>query len=433
MKEDFIQFVWQNALFDTRNLKTVDGKSIEIASPGILNHDSGPDFSGAFIKMEGVTWAGNVEIHMFASEWNDHQHQIDPAYNNVVLHVVYEYDGPIKTKEGVIVPTVELKSRLNPSAVKVYYELNTKQQDIACNSRISSLNPIDWKLCLDRMIVERLEHKSRDFMDLLEKTTNNWEESFYIFLARAFGFKLNAIPFTMLAQSIPYNVYMKNGDRPFVIESILFGQAGFLEDTFLDDYPNMLKREYTHHKYKYGFSALPKSMWKMSKMRPNNFPSIRIAQFSSIMSKQDKLFGLIKSSTSVERIRATFLNIPVHPYWQNHAQFDSSINSRSAQLGQMAVNNLLINAVVPALYAYAKVNDDSTYVEKSLNILESIPAENNRITRKWLSLGMDISSSKESQGAIHLYNEKCARKKCVSCSIGQKWILKNDKQNKCHI
>lgn len=433
MKEDFIQFVWRNSLFDTSKLKTVDGKALEIISPGVLNHDSGPDFSGGFVKIDEVTWAGNVEIHMFSNEWNSHNHHIDPAYNNVVLHVVYEYEGPIKTNEGVIVPTLELKSLINPTALQAYFELNNQQDDISCQSRISFLDTIDWKLCLDRMIVERLEFKSQSFLELFNKTTNNWEESFYLFLARAFGFKLNAIPFSMLAQSIPNAIYSKNRDNPFVIESILFGQAGFLKDSFDDDYPNMLKREYIHHKYKYGFSALPKSAWKMSKMRPNNFPSIRIAQFASLMSRQINLFDEIVSCSDINQIRAIFADLQVHPYWQNHAQFDSSINSRSAQLGQMAINNILINAIVPALYAYAKLGDDIKIIEKCLEILEHIPPENNRITRKWLSLGMDIKSSKESQGAIHLYNEKCSRKKCVSCRIGQKWILKHDKQDKCHI
>ncbi len=423
MNEDFIQFVWQFMRFDASDIKTDDGEPVGILNQGILNTDSGPDFSSGRVFIGDIEWVGNIEIHTIASDWNAHGHQHDSAYNNVILHVVYENDQSIFDESGRKVPTIELKNRIDPQSIHAWEKLCRSKHQVACQNELVTIEDIVVQQTLNRNLIQRLERKTAEIEQVCVQSNNNWEYVLYNILCRGFGFRVNGLPFSILSSTLPFRLVESTRHNQFQLEALLFGQAGFLEEEFEDDYPDMLKKEFQHLKNKHQLQPLSKSVWKMSRMRPNNFPVLRIAQLAAILCRVPKLFRQVLECKDYDELKSIFNDHPPHAYWQNHSSFDKGIPSRSATIGVSSIDTLIINSIAPFVFHYGRVHTREDLSELALKLLYEIPPEKNGIIRSWRELGIHARNAADSQALIQLKNENCSRKKCVSCAIGTKLLM----------
>lgn len=419
MKEDFLHYLWRMRLFEEKELHTAKGEKIEILHPGFLNTHAGPDFSNARIRINNTLWAGNVEMHLQASDWQKHGHSNDSAYDNVILHVVLENDQAVKNKFGDIIPCIEMNKRIPAGYLAKYQKLQHNEYWIPCQHHIHQINPFHVNIWLDRLLVERLEYRTKNMVIDLVRTKNNWEESFYRFLSRAFGFKVNSLAFETLARSLPLSVLLKHKNSLFQIESLLFGQAGLLDQAFEDDYPNKLKKEYGFLKKKYGLHSIPTASWKFLRMRPANFPTIRIAQLATLIFQSSHLFSKILTAGNVEELENAF-DVKLSNYWKNHYVFDKASVKKQKKLGKSAIHLLIINTIAPFIFLYGKEKAEQKYKDKALALLEALKPESNTIIKQWDKLGVKADSAYRSQALLQLKNEYCNRKRCLECSIGGK-------------
>lgn len=423
--EDFLFYVWQFKVFNHQNLKTIDGQPIELIYNGVLNKDAGPDFQGAKVKIGDTEWAGNVEIHIKSSDWERHNHTQDKAYNNVILHVVYEYDKAVMRNDGTAVPTLEIKPFIYSNIENQYKALVQNLNWIPCEKHLSAVEELYLESWLLRMLIERLEMKSERFLETLTEYKGSWDDAFYIALARNFGFKTNAVPFEMLARSLPQQILARHKNNPLQIEALIFGQAGFLDDSLDDDFHSSLRREYSFLKAKYNLKPIDKYLWKFLRLRPQNFPTLRLAQFSSLVIKSSHLFSKILEVKEPKQIAGLFKELPVSPYWQTHYRFDRQAEGVSVQLGSTSVNNILLNSVAVTLFSYGTYTDDHAIKDRALNLLETIPFEANQITRRFLEVGVKKGNSDRSQALLHLKKSYCDLKKCLNCAVGTKIVNPN--------
>jgi hypothetical protein len=426
MQESFLQYIWQFQYFNKRNLFTVQGEEIFVYHPGLLNTLSGPDFSNARVKIGGMSWAGTIEIHTQSSEWIVHRHHHDSAYDNVVLHVVWKDDRPVTREDGTLLPTLELKGRVDSALILQYRKLVGSALSIPCERMLSRVQTIVQIGMMGRALYERLERKSQSVIDLLNHNKDDWEETMYQLLARNFGFKINSEPFLQLARGVPYRNLGRHADRLLQVEAILFGQAGFLEQRSSDPYQLELRREYKvmSAKYKLQGAQLKMTQWKFMRMRPANFPTIRLAQFSALISKQKNLFSRVLAATTYRETVAIFDN-EQSEYWQTHYSFGSTTKGETCTLGQSSIDNLIINTVVPLLVAYGKQRDQQELVDRAEVILEQIAAEENSILRAFTKAGFDVKNAFDSQALIQLFNSYCSPRQCLNCAIGAA-LLKPD-------
>lgn len=423
MNEDLLHYVWKFQLFNHNNLKLTSGEDIEIIKPGSHNFDSGPDFFNGQIKIDQTTWAGNVEIHTLSSHWFLHNHQSNEAYDKIILHVVWQDDKPVKQSNGYLIPTIELKGLVSKSVIEKYEDLKKSKVWIPCENEIDKVDSIVVQQAKNRTLIERLERKTDRILQVLSLTNNDWEETFYHFLAKYFGFKTNAVPFELLATSAEFKIIRKLQANSTQLLALLFGQAGFLNSELKDAYPSELKKEYDFLKRKFQLKPLEVSLWKFMRMRPSNFPTIRIAQFGAIYLKNSQLFQSILEADSISELVKLF-EVKSDNYWENHFRFDVVSKQKSTKnLGRSSINLLIINVVTPFLFIYGKKVGNEEYVEKSFKFLENLPAEKNSIIKKWNALGVNTESSFDSQALIQLKNEYCDPKKCLNCAIGN-FILK---------
>lgn len=423
MNEDFLHYIWKFQLFDHNELKTTEGESLQIKNAGIHNLDSGPDFFNAQLKIEQTLWAGNVEIHSKASDWYLHNHQEDVAYDRIILHVVYEDDKEIFRSNGLKIPTLVLKDRIDLKLMNNYRDLIENLLWVPCVNHIKevpSFLKLHW---LDRMLAERLESKSQKILNWLSLNKNNWEETFYQALARNFGFRINAVPFELLATSLPFSQLSKHKDHLFQLEALLFGQAGLLSNQkFKDQYPQKLQAEYLFLKNKFKLKNIEAHLWKFMRMRPANFPSIRLSQFAHLLHNSKNIFSESMEETKIENLRKKY-RLQASDYWNDHYRFDKkSSDSRLKKMSENSSNNILINTVAPFLFLYGRKSGDESYVNRSFELLEECSAENNQIIRYWKKLQMPVESSYHSQALIQLKNEYCDNKKCLNCAIGNEII-----------
>lgn len=422
--EDFLHYVWKFRLFDRGNLQTNDGEALEIFSAGIHNSDSGPDFQNARIKIGDTIWAGNVEVHLSSSDWKKHGHATDDAYENVILHVVYRDDAPLVLTNGRRVPTLELQNRIPDELYSRYHKLIFGEKSIIpCEASISSVDNLTLYNWLTRVLVERLEKKSATVIAALNLNRGDWEETFYQFLAANFGFKTNAVPFELLAKSIPQNILAKNKNNPIQIEALVFGQAGFLNEEFKDEYPLKLKEEYGFLQKKYKLAPVEKHLWKFMRLRPANFPTIRLAQFAALIVKSNHLFSKLLEIKDVKALKALFTDVKVNPYWEDHYRFDVVSPPSPKNIGEASVDILLLNTMALFLFSYGKYNQQQHFINRSLQLLEYLPCENNKIITDFTNLGVKIKTAFESQALIELKNNYCNYKKCLQCGVGNR-ILK---------
>jgi hypothetical protein len=423
MSEDFLHHIWKFRLFDQLNLQTTDAVPVEIIHPGQHNTDSGPDFFNARIRVGDTVWAGNVEVHITASDWNRHGHQKDPAYQNIILHVVFAADKAILRDTGEQVPTLVIGPRVSQKMYTNYLHFKVSGDWIPCARQIADVAPIHFDSALDRVLVERLERKSGQILQCLRLNHNNWEETLYQQLARSFGFRTNASPFELLARSLPSLCIARHRSSLLQVEALLFGQAGLLETDLHDAYPRALQNEYVYLKKKFSLQPVQSHLWKFHRLRPVNFPTIRIAQFAALLSGASNLFSKIMDCEDLKALRVLFM-VEASSYWDSHYSFDRSSPQRKKSFGESAFLNVLINTVVPFLFVYGKEKADDQYCSRALRFLTELPAESNAILAEWEALGCRHETAYESQALLELKNEYCSKRRCLSCNVGT-YLLKN--------
>ena len=423
MSEEFLHHVYKFKLFNQLGLATTNGLAVEIIKAGEHNKDAGPDFFNARIKVDNTLWAGNVEVHINSSDWEKHNHQSNKAYNNIILHVVYNDDRPLMDSRGEAVPTIEIKNLIPQKLYSNYLNFKSNTDWIPCEKHFYAVPEVIVNSTLDRLLLERLERKSNAILNSLKLNNNNWEESFYQFLARNFGFNTNAVPFEILAKATPTATLAKHKNSLVQLEAILFGQAGFLEQHLDDNYLQLLQNEYTFLKKKYNLVPLDNHLWKFLRLRPVNFPTIRIAQFANLIFNSNHLFSKIMETDNLERLKS-LINTDVSEYWQTHYMFDKLSTNKSKHFGDSAVNNIIINTVVPYLFVYGKLKDEQKYIERAITFLEQTKGESNSIINKWKLLNAPVKSAHSTQALLQLKKEYCDNKKCIDCTIGN-YLLKN--------
>lgn len=421
MREEFLHFIWLYQLFDHSRLKTEEGEVLLILQPGMHNTHSGPDFSEARIRIGENVWVGHVEIHVRSSDWYAHNHHLDNAYKNVVLHVVYEDKLPNEKKERPNIPVFNLKGRVDLTKYLQWQKLVNRPDWIPCKSRFNEVPEIVKLQAIERMAVERLERKTKEVNQILDQHQGHWEQTLLIMLCRSLGAKVNTEPFQVLAELLPFNMIKKLKGRILGIEAILFGMAGFLKNPSDDEYYKKLFDEYTFLKHKYSFKEMNAAQWKFMRMRPANFPSLRIAQLAVILSQWDKLTEELFYQTSAKNL-AAILQQTVNPYWKIHYRFEKTSKKKSDRMGFTMVKNIIINTFVPFLYAYGKAHGNEEQQESALETLQQTKVEKNNIISGWKALDLIPENAFETQGLIELKNEYCAFKKCLTCKIGV-WML----------
>lgn len=411
MKEDFLYYLWNNKLIDGE-LFTTSGEPVTVFATGYRNDDSGPDFLEARIKIGDKTWAGHVEIHVKASDWKRHQHHIDKAYNNVILHVVYEND-----LATAIIPTLELKGHFDETLYEKYQDFITTKGWIPCERSLPDIPKLTLISWLDTVLVERLEQKAEATEKALQDNTFDWEDALYKLIMRYSGLKVNNEAFARLASILPFKTILKHADNLLQVESMLFGCAGFLEKEFTDQYPQLLKREFAVMKAKFNLQTMPIEMWKFLRMRPGNFPTIRLAQLAMMIHNNGCAFSKIMLAKNTEDVK-DMLQVEPSEYWLTHYIFDKSSTKRIKRLGNSASEILIINAIVPLLFCYGQLHYDDTLCEKATDYLEQLKAEDNAITRGFSQHGCQPMNAMQSQAMIQLHDHYCKKKRCLECRIG---------------
>ncbi len=417
IQENFLHFLWRYRRFEQTNLTTTQGQAVLVQTIGAYNTDAGPDFFNAQIQLDNTLWIGNVEIHVLSSDWNKHQHQLDAAYQNVILHVVLEEDEPIYFENGERIPCLELKNHIPQKLISQYQRIEQNTHWIPCQHQFHQVNPITKQNWLDRILVERLESKTQAIHLALAQTQNDWQTVFYRFLARNFGVKVNMQPFEQLACSLPLTTLAKHKNNLFQIEALLFGQAGLLEKEFEDKYPTQLQKEYQFLQKKYSLSPIPTETWKYMRMRPANFPTVRIAQFAQLIFQSSHLFSKILVAQSIKEIENMF-ELSLSNYWQTHYVFDKTSIKRKKSLGKNTIQLIIINTIIPFLFAYGQAKKEEKYKERALQFLEELPPEKNSILNQWKALGQSAHNAGDSQALLHLKKHYCSQKKCLNCAIG---------------
>ena len=428
--ENFLQLIWKYQYFDKTQSQTTDNKILIVKKIGYQNFHEGPDFLESQIHIQDVDYHGHVEIHRKSSDWTNHNHQLDPRYNSVILHVVWVDDKPIKRNDGTSIPTLELKGKVLLDVVRNYERLISSQDEIICGGQMGDIQPILKFSMLEKSLVERLEEKSQMLYKILAQTNTDWQETTYSWLFKCFGFKTNAESMLLLAESIPYLLLQRQGMQSLTIQAILFGQAGLIPDDPIDEFGAFLKKEYEFFKTKYGLKpALKSQQWKMKGVRPGNFPSIRIAQIAEILAKNPNLLSAVLHDTSDFKEFKKLFGITTPDYWQHHYQIGkSSGRILPKQISAQAFSLLVVNFIVPIWYAYGKYMQDNTWQEKCFDILQDALMEDNFIIRKYIHYDWQPQNAFDTQGMIGLYQQYCKPKRCLDCKIGQNLLkpLKND-------
>ncbi|MCD7936088.1 MAG: DUF2851 family protein [Tannerellaceae bacterium] len=413
--EQILHYVWKYRLHATTSLYTMDGFPVEIIDPGVPNPDAGPDFFNAKIRIGGTLWAGSIEMHTSSSDWYTHNHNVDKAYDTVVLHVVEKVNREVFRTDGSRVPQLELPV---PAKIRQNIEwLLFRDKNIACLAEIRSIDPFFLNSWLDQLVNERLERKTETIFQLLEKYQEDWNEVFYIVLARNLGFGVNSDAFESLARNLPFKYLLKHRENNCQLEAMLIGQAGLLEEEIEDEYYKILQKEYRFLKHKFGLETNTNYFFKNLRTRPENFPVVKLAQLAAILGQYDTLFSQILHTVDPEDIKKYF-RIPPSSYWLTHYHFRASSPERVKLLGEDSIRVVLINTVVPVLFAYGAHTHQPVYCDRALLLLETLPPEKNHIVTLFSQAGLIPRNAGDSQGLIQLKREYCEKRKCLYCSIG---------------
>ncbi|HUH33992.1 MAG TPA: DUF2851 family protein [Daejeonella sp.] len=420
--EEFLHYLWKFRLFRQSQLVTTSGLPVEILIPGIHNHHAGPDFENCRIRIGDTVWAGNVEIHLSSSDWLRHNHQVDEAYNNVILHVVFACDKEVFRQNGTSIPQLCIKDLIPETVINNYNRLMIGLNWIPCEKQVAGVDSFHIKSWLSRVLIERLEHKSESFKEILTEFKGSWDDAFYIMLARNFGFKTNSLPFELLARSLPQHILSKHKNNALQIEALVFGQAGFLEQKLTEEYPRQLKKEYGFLKKKYSLQPVDHFTWKYMRLRPQNFPGIRLAQFAALILKSSHLFSKILEAKTAVVITGMFSTLPVNNYWNTHYRFDVVSGNSGKQIGNQSINNILINTVAVSLFTYGRHLGQQKYINRAIELLENIPAEQNSVINRFSQIGFQPVNADHTQALMQLKHTYCDLKKCLHCGIGIKLL-----------
>ncbi|CAM1347694.1 DUF2851 family protein [Tenacibaculum insulae] len=417
MKEDFLHFLWQYKLFDSSNLKSINNEVIQIVKSGILNKHTGPDFFNAQLKINNQLWVGNVEIHINSSDWYLHKHEEDENYDAVILHVVWQHDHEVFMKNNKPMPTLELKPLIDESLLNNYQNLFSKQlRWIPCEKQLKSVDSFLINNWLERLYIERLENKSTLIKELLIKTNNNFEAVLFLLLAKNFGLKINGDAFLRLAESFDFSVLRKTRFEEQQLSALLFGQAGFFESDLEDEYFTQQKKEYYYLQHKFNLKPISKNQFQFFRMRPSNFPTIRIAQLVALFFKHQNLFSKLIALKKIEDFYNLF-SVEVNDFWKVHYTFETESKKSSKKLTKSFIDLLLINTIVPLKFVYEQnrgvVNEIHIF-----KLLQQIKPEKNSIISKFSDLKLTAKNAFESQALLELKNNYCAKKRCLQCAIG---------------
>lgn len=426
--EEIFQLLWSHRMLGLP-LTLEGGGNVRVIDPGVLNRDSGPDFFNAKVRVGNSLWAGNVEIHLRASDWHRHNHDSDPAYDNVILHVVSVSDDVVRRADGSVIPQIAVS--LPPHFYQTFGYLTSTAPEIRCASRLGGVSPLQLTDWLETLAVERLQQKAERLEESLRSHNGDWNATCFVALARGLGFGLNSIPFEMLAKSISLNHLRRHSDNPLQMEAIFFGQAGMLDPLLhADDVRYQLMcREYQFLARKYSMHPIPRVAWKFSKTRPQNFPYRRIALLAKAMAETpDLLQRILDAGPDLDRLRPLF-RWKVEPYWTGRLCFggDGQVEARPPMLSDASINILIINVVAPLIYAYALLHSDQDLKESAFGLLTALPPERNALVRDWQTLGIKPRDASASQALIQLRKEYCDRHECLRCRFGHH-ILRRESQ-----
>jgi len=423
VKEDFLHYIWKHKLIVQKKLETTRKESVQLLNSGEHNHNAGPDFFNAQLKIGNQLWAGNVEIHIKSSDWYVHGHEKDDNYDAVVLHIVWENDIEVYRKDNSVIPTLELKRFIDKKVLTNYEKLfSVSQKWINCEHDIDTIDTFSLNNWLERLYIERLEQKSKLIQKLLDASKNDWEAVLFKMLAKSFGLKVNGDAFLSLANSVDFSIIRKEKHNLKSIEALLFGLAGLLNDTIEDGYYQELQKEYNYLLKKHQLKSPIKSQIQFFRLRPNNFPTIRIAQLATLLYQYQNLFSTVIAISNLEELYKLF-DISMPDYWKEHYSFTSVSKKSNKKLSKPFIDLVLINTIIPLQFMYLqqnyKLNEDGL-----LHIVKQIKPEKNAVIDKFNALKIASKNALESQALLQLKNEYCMKQRCLQCVIGN-FLLTN--------
>ena len=420
MQEQLLHFIWYRKLFNQEGLITTEDHPVEIIHSGFPNEDQGPDFLQARIRIGEQIWAGHVEIHIRSSAWYLHMHDRDPHYNNVILHVVWTEDEPVLTSSGSHLPCIELADRVDQTLLQRYSHLMNNEEWIPCALSLSSVSEITRTFWLERLMSERLESKTEAVSRILGQCGNDWEQAFFVLLARQLGAPANSDAMESLGIRTPLRLLRKHGNRPDQVEAILFGMAGMLTSEQASGYPDLLKKEFDFLKTKYGLQPMHALRWKFMRMRPVHFPTIRLAQLAKVIVDIPHFITLLSELQSTDEWMKRLMVVPDHEYWQDHYHFKKTSPMVRKRLGRDTAFSLMINLVAPFMFVYGKSQGQHALKDKAIQFLTMLPAEKNAIIKGWEATGWTAEDAGQTQALLHLKKNYCDLRRCLHCAIGMK-------------
>ncbi|MEN8224857.1 MAG: DUF2851 family protein [Bacteroidota bacterium] len=414
--EVFFHFLWKYRLLSP-DLRSSQGEKIQIIHPGTHNTNAGPDFLFARIRLGDTMWAGNIEIHNKASDWYSHGHDKDPAYNNVILHVVAENNKIAIDQDGREIQTLCIATQFDHELLSRFRDINGNLHWVPCMNMIGQVENINVINRMNALAVERLREKALAVSEELKACGNDWEECCYRLISKQFGSKINTGQFEMLAKTMPVRILMKyHHDLPG-LEALLFGQSGLLSIRITESYTRKLKKEHAYLSAKHQLIPMPGYLWKFLRLRPAGFPTLRIAQLARLYEMNQSLLQAIIEKEDLPSLVSLF-DVTASSYWDEHYVFEKKGKSSEKKFGTQSIHLLLINAIIPMLHLYGEYMNKPALCERAVSFLEKLPAENNAVIRRWKSIGIIPANALESQGLLQLKNKKCERKLCLECSIG---------------
>ncbi|HOY11824.1 MAG TPA: DUF2851 family protein [Saprospiraceae bacterium] len=428
IKEDLLYYLWQTKRI--HNPRTTDGRLVEILEYGYRNEGSGPDFHNAKIKIDGIIWAGNVEMHVYSGDWHKHNHHWDGAYQNVILHVVYENNKDVmfSTKQDLQIPTIEVKSWIDPTLLHTYESLQNHTAWIPCANHLDADLTERLSFSYPALVAQKWQIKMGTMSQSIQNVNENLEQLLFTFIARAFGGPTNGDAFERLASTLPYQIIQKNSFDPLRVESILFGNAGLLlNDVKLDEYNFSLLKEYKIQKAKYQFTEMDPVFWKFGKLLPAGFPTIRLAQMSAFFVKNTNLVSRVVHAEALADFAPLF-EVEPNEYWKTHYVFGKPVPLKNALITSDLRERILINAILPFIFLYGNLHGEESLKDRAMELLDKMPAEKNMVIQSWKKLGTPVRTALDSQALLFLKKDYCSKIKCLSCSVGTR-LLTHSKTN----
>jgi hypothetical protein len=430
--EILLHYCWKHKMLPLRELTTTDGHAVEVIDPGLHNRHAGPDFFNAKVRINGTLWVGNVEIHEKSTDWYAHGHHHDKAYNNVILHVAEVIDTDVRTSEGEYIPQMQMT--VPPQVKEHYEELLSEDKYPPCHRIIPELTRLTVHSWMCALQTERLEQKTEAIRERVRQCEGSWEKGYFMTLARNFGFGVNGDAFELWAKVIPLEAVAHHRDDLFQIEAIFMGQAGLLEPDLIPEYYReealqegyftKLRKEYLYLQHKFNLTPMDGTLWRFLRLRPQNFPHIRIAQLATLYYERRAGLSQLIACETIEQLSSCLASY-VTPYWETHYTFGSTSCYTEKHLSPTSLNLLMINTAIPMLFAYGRHLSKETLCDRAFNLLEQLKAENNYITRMWKECGLNVENAGDSQALIQLKKEYCDKKDCLRCRIGYALIAKS--------